>query len=187
MMRENNTSTDAKSETAKSGGWRSVWITMAITAVITLVLTVLSGFTGGFAAYSQASGEKASTVRVTIPIIIHLATVVPCLFIGGILLLRKKGDRPHKLMGRAYAVLMVVTAITSFWIGRPGTGIAGSGYSFIHAFSVLTLISIPWAVYAARTGNIDSHQGTMRGLYVGLIVAGLFTLLPGRLLGNLVF
>ncbi|MGB7373247.1 DUF2306 domain-containing protein [Pontixanthobacter sp.] len=158
-----------------------------ITVIITLLLTVLSGFTGGFAAYSQADGETADNIAVTIPIVIHLATVLPSLVIGGMLLARKKGDRLHKVLGRTYAVLMVVTAITSFWIGRPGTGIAGSGYSFIHAFAVLTLISIPWAVHAARTGNVASHEATMRGLYVGLVIAGLFALLPGRLLANLVF
>ena len=170
-----------------SGGWRYAMISVVITTVITLMLTGLSAISGGFASYSQVNAETAATGRVSIPIIIHLSTVLPCLVIGGFLLARKKGDMMHKLMGRIYAVLMLITATASFWIGRPGTGIAGSGYSFIHAFSVLTLVSIPWAVYAARTGNITSHEATMRGLYIGLIVAGLFTLIPGRLLGNLAF
>ncbi|NMW32941.1 DUF2306 domain-containing protein [Altererythrobacter sp. RZ02] len=172
---------------AKPSSWGYVLASVAITAVITAILSVLSATTGGFAAYSQASGESAATVSLTVPIAIHLSTVLPCLVIGGVLLVRKKGDLLHKWLGRIYAVLMVITAIASFWIGRPGTGIAGSGYSFIHFFSVLTLVSIPWAVYAARTGRIASHQGTMRGLYIGLIVAGLFTLIPGRFLGNLLF
>lgn len=176
-----------RSSKTKPLGWGYVLTSIAVTAMITVILTVLSATTGGFAAYSQADGESAATVSLTVPIAIHLSTVLPCLVIGGVLLARKKGDMLHKWLGRIYAALMLITAIASFWIGRPGTGIAGSGYSFIHAFSVLTLVSIPWAVYAARTGNIASHQATMRGLYIGLIVAGLFTFIPGRFLGNLLF
>lgn len=163
-------------------------ITALITVTITIAFMVLSALTGGYGAYSQVEGDTAQTARVTLPIILHLSTVLPSLAIGGILLARrKKGDALHKILGRLYAMLMVTTAIVSFWIGRPGTGIAGSGFSFIHIFSVVTLFSIPWAVCAVRRGNIASHEATMRGLYVGLIIAGLFTLIPGRLLGNLVF
>ena len=167
--------------------WRMIAITAGITAAITAAMMALSSATGGFASNQLAEEAQVATSRWTVPIVLHLATVVPALVLGGIMLARRKGDRPHRLMGRAYAALMVATALSSFWIGRPGTGIAGSGYSFIHIFSVWTLICIPWAIHTARTGNIQSHKGIMTGLYVGLVVAGLFTMIPGRLLGDLVF
>ena len=43
------------------------------------------------------------------------------------------------------------------------------------------------AVLAARRGQIARHRGMMTGLYVGLLIAGAFTLIPGRLLHSLVF
>ncbi|MEM6267725.1 MAG: hypothetical protein AAF707_09385, partial [Pseudomonadota bacterium] len=77
--------------------------------------------------------------------------------------------------------------ISSVFIRTPGAGIAGTGFSFIHIFTVWTLINIPLGVWAVRTGRIRMHRGMMSGLYVGLLIAGAFTFIPGRLLGNLVF
>lgn len=159
----------------------------AVTAAITAGLTVLSASTGGFAAYSQTDSGNAVDSRWTWPIVVHLFTALPSLVLGAFILWRKKGGALHRILGRTYSMLMLATAVTSFWIGRPGTGIAGSGYSFIHIFSVWTLFCVPWAVWAARKGNIAKHQSIMRGLYIGLCIAGAFTLIPGRLLGDLVF
>jgi uncharacterized membrane protein len=40
-------------------------------------------------------------------------------------------------------------------------------------------------IYTARTGRIEKHKRIVKGLYFGaLIIAGLFTLLPNRLLGH---
>ena len=41
---------------------------------------------------------------------IHLATVVPCFFMGTLLLIIKKGTKIHKNIGRVYMVLMMITA-----------------------------------------------------------------------------
>jgi uncharacterized membrane protein len=57
--------------------------------------------------------------------------------------------------------------------------------SWIHVFTVVTLVSLPLGVYRARTHNVKAHRGTMIGVFTGgLLIAGLFTLIPGRLLGN---
>jgi len=154
---------------------------------ITIGVMALSTKTGGNVSYDPVDAQRIDGARLTWPILIHLFTALPALAIGAFVLWRKKGDYRHRILGRTYAVLMMVTAIASFWIGRPGTGIGGSGYSFIHAFAVVTLFSIPLGVWTARHGMIDHHQRIMRSVYVGLIVAGAFTLIPGRLLGNLIF
>ena len=39
-----------------------------------------------------------------------------------------------------------------------------------------------------RRGNVDGHRKAMKGMYIGgCVVAGLFTLLPGRFLGSLLW
>jgi uncharacterized membrane protein len=113
---------------------------------------------------------------------IHVGTVIPALFLGAPVLMMKKGTRLHKLLGRIWASLMMITAISSFGLN----GITG-GLSPIHIFSVVTVVSIPWAVYNARIGNIAVHQRAMTGPYIGLLIAGLFSFMPGRLMGELAF
>ncbi|MDT0575750.1 DUF2306 domain-containing protein [Croceicoccus sp. F390] len=162
----------------------SLAVTAAITILITVIMTVLSIFFGGFG----STDAMASEVRgFSLPIIIHLTTAVPALLVGPVVLWRRKGNNLHRWLGRAWIGLMLVTAIASAFIHSPGAGIAGTGYSFIHIFTIWTLTNVPLGVWFARSGRIEAHRSAMAGLYVGLVIAGLATLTPGRLLGNLVF
>jgi len=113
---------------------------------------------------------------------IHLATVLPALPLGLWILLRPKGDAPHRLAGRIWAVLMLITAIDTLLIRN-----LSDGLSPIHIFSFVTIYSIPRGIWLARTGRIDQHRRAMIGPYVGLVAAGLFALAPGRTLGQLLF
>jgi uncharacterized membrane protein len=61
-------------------------------------------------------------------------------------------------------------------------------FGFIHAFSFLTLYSVPAAYFAIRRGNIKVHRANMIGLYLGgILVAGAFALSPGRMLHEWLF
>ena len=113
---------------------------------------------------------------------IHLATVVPAVPLGAWVLWGPKGTRGHKAAGRIWALMMVVTAIDSFWL-RSLTG----GIGPIHIFSILTLYSIPVSIWNARRGNIEAHRRAMVGVYAGLFIAGGFTMIPGRYLSTLFF
>jgi uncharacterized membrane protein len=95
---------------------------------------------------------------------------------------RRKGDLAHKIGGRVWAAMMVVTAIDSFWI-RTVTGTI----SPIHIFSLIVLVQLPRAIRFARIGDIDRHLKLMRGIYIGLIAAGFFAMAPGRTLWTLAF
>lgn len=112
---------------------------------------------------------------------IHLVTAVGALVFGGIMLFMRKGTRLHKAMGRLWVVLMIVTALVSFGIQKHGH------FSSIHVLSVVTLLTVTASVFAAMHGRIHAHQRGMRGAYIGLAVAGMFTLLPGRRLGDLLW
>jgi uncharacterized membrane protein len=115
-------------------------------------------------------------------VMIHLLTVIPALPLGAYVIFSKKGDATHRLLGKIWAMLMLVTSIDSFWI-REVTGHLGP----IHIFSVVTLISLPMGIYAIRKGNVEGHRRAMRGTFIGLCAAGLFAMMPGRMLGNLIF
>jgi uncharacterized membrane protein len=61
-------------------------------------------------------------------------------------------------------------------------------WSPIHLLAILTLVLLPIAVLAARRHNVKSHRGHMIGLFTGaLLVAGLFTFYPGRIMYQVVF
>ena len=114
---------------------------------------------------------------------IHLGTVVPALPLGAWLLWRpRKGDAAHRIGGRIWVALMIVTAIDSFWI-RTITG----GVGPIHIFSMVTIVQLPRAIWFAKTGQIDRHMTIMRGVFFGLIAAGFFAMAPGRTLWGLLF
>lgn len=119
---------------------------------------------------------------------LHLATVVPCFFIGGWILARPKGTPVHRLAGRVYAVLMLVTAlITLAMPAEVGPRIAGH-LGWVHLFSLLVLVSIPLAVRGARRGSIRTHRNHMLGVYFGgIMIAGSFAFMPGRLLHGWLF
>lgn len=118
----------------------------------------------------------------------HLVTVVPCFFIGAWLLLRRKGTTVHKRLGRVYAVLILFTAVVTLPMpAEVGPRVLGH-FGFIHLFSVLVLVSVPAAIYSIRRGKVRAHRAHMVGVFVGgILIAGTFALMPGRLLHTWLF
>jgi uncharacterized membrane protein len=54
--------------------------------------------------------------------------------------------------------------------------------------AIFTLIMLPVAVLAAHRHEVAWHRRAMIGLFVGaLLIAGLFTLVPGRIMHAVVF
>jgi uncharacterized membrane protein len=122
---------------------------------------------------------KASTA-----IKIHVAAALVAFTLGLAMFALPKGKGLHKPMGWVWVVLMVTTALSSFFI----TGLMGDSYSPIHMLSGWTLIALPLALLAARRRQIANHRKGMEGLFMGgIFIAGLFTFLPGRLLWNVFF
>lgn len=96
-----------------------------------------------------------------------------------------KGGRRHRWLGRAWVGLLALVALTSFGIH----GIRQFGpFSWIHGLSVFTLGMLAIGVGLARAGRIAAHRWTMIGLFAGaLVITGLFTLVPGRLMHAVLF
>lgn len=116
------------------------------------------------------------------PIIIaHIAAAAGALVFGAITLTMRKGTPRHKLFGRIWVILMAATALVSFGIRANGT------FSWIHLLSVWTLVALAASLYAIIRGNVKAHRHGMISAYVGLGIAGAFTLLPGRRLGALLW
>ncbi len=114
----------------------------------------------------------------------HVLAALAAFGLGLVLLLNRKGSSFHKAMGWTWVGLMAMTAGTSLFI----TGLNGDSYSLIHGLTAFTLVMLPLGVMAARRKDITRHRRTMTGLFLGaLLVAGVFTFVPGRLMWSLFF
>lgn len=112
-------------------------------------------------------------------IVTHALLAATAVALGAGLLRGRKGHLPHRIAGWIWVVCMAGVAGISFAIQGP------KGYSWIHGLSVFTLFALVLGVWFARTHRVKAHRRQMIGLYIGaLAITGLFTLLPGRLIGK---
>jgi len=108
---------------------------------------------------------------------LHVAAALGALVIGSALLLGVKGRAFHKAAGWTWVVCMMTVAIGSFWIRTTGH------LSYIHILSGGVAITVPLAIVAVKRGDLKSHRaGMTRNFLGGLIIAGAFTVVPGRLM-----
>ena len=115
-------------------------------------------------------------------VMIHVAAVIPAVPLGGYLLVSRKGTKLHKRLGKLWLVLMVVTAISIIFIR------GGTDFSWIHIFVPITLLGAYNAVTSIRAGDVQAHKKHLIGMYMGaLMIPGIFSFLPGRFMGALLF
>jgi uncharacterized membrane protein len=116
-------------------------------------------------------------------VIVHTFAATAALLLGAAVLFLRKGTTLHKALGRVWAVTMMLVAALSLEI----TGLNPGHFSAIHILSVVTLVNIPYAIWMRRRGNIAAHAWAMSSNYLGLLIAGAFTLVPGRIMHAVVF
>ncbi len=121
-------------------------------------------------------------------IAVHASAAIAATVIGPFALWARLGlrQRPrlHRALGYAWVTLMIVTAVSAIFI-RNGSLALVAGFSPIHLLIPLVLFGLFGAFWFLFRGNVNAHRKTMVRLYVGsCVIAGIFTLLPGRLLGH---
>lgn len=98
---------------------------------------------------------------------------------------RVKGTATHRIIGYTWVGLMLFVAVSSFWIHDLRQF---GNFSLIHLLSIYTLAMLPLGIYYARRHRVSGHRKTMLGLFLGaLVIAGAFTLVPGRIMSKVVF
>ena len=119
------------------------------------------------------------------PIPLHAIAAMIAIILGGIQLYMKKGGTIHKLLGRAWVGLMLIVSVSSFFIHKINFwGV----YSPIHLLSLWTIFTLGLAIYFVWVGNIKRHKQSMIAIYgFALILTGFFTLMPGRVMHQIVF
>jgi uncharacterized membrane protein len=116
---------------------------------------------------------------------IHAFAAMAAFVLGIVQFAAPKGTLPHRTLGWIWVILMATVAVSSFWIHQ--IRLVGP-WSPIHLLSIFTLITLPLAVWRARRHDVADHRRIMILLFSGaLVIAGLFTLLPGRIMHAVVF
>lgn len=121
------------------------------------------------------------------PLIIqfHLATALPALLLGPVVIWGRLARRWHKRLGYAWVGSMALLAGSGLFIPSQGLAVIGP-LGPIHLLSLMTFWGIGRGVWFARRGRVQAHQQVMRSVWFwALGIAGLFTLAPGRLLNEL--
>ena len=114
----------------------------------------------------------------------HLVTVMTALALTPVMLLRRRGDQMHRVLGRIWVAAMFLTAAESFLVRSSNQG----HFSFIHLISAYVVIVTPLLWWSARNHQIAAHRRHVRGMVTGaLLIAGFFTLPFGRMLGRWLF
>jgi uncharacterized membrane protein len=116
---------------------------------------------------------------------LHAFAAMAAFALGLVQFAAPKGTLPHRTIGWIWVVLMAMVAASSFWIHQ--IRLVGP-FSPIHLLSIFTLVMLPLAVWRAHTHRVTDHRRAMILLFTGaLVVAGLFTLVPGRIMHRVIF
>jgi uncharacterized membrane protein len=131
-------------------------------------------------------------LQASLPIRIHAFTIIPAFLIGCWMLWgSRKGSPAHRVAGGLYVALMLVSVISAVFIEAailPLVQLGALTLGPIHLLVIYTLLGIAQAVRALRCGDYSRHGAAMRGVFFGgLLIAGAFTLLPGRIMHRMIF
>jgi uncharacterized membrane protein len=116
---------------------------------------------------------------------LHAFAAMAAFVLGIVQFAAPKGTLPHRTVGWIWVGLMISVALSSFWIHQ--LRLVGP-WSPIHLLSIFTLVTVPLGVWRAHRHNVADHRRIMTMIFSGaLVIAGLFTLLPGRIMHAVVF
>ena len=116
---------------------------------------------------------------------LHAFAAMAAFVLGLVQFAAPKGTLPQRTIGFVWVALLATIAISSFWIHSIRLWWP---FSPIHLISIFMLIILPLAVLAAHRHDVRSHKRKMIGIFLGgLVIAGLFTFAPGRIMHAVLF
>ena len=182
MSAEQRNEAVAQAPKGRGGGWLvSILFFAAMAAILAFTPGALN--LAGFANIAFKAPDFAPLFAMPLLVQFHVATVALALVIGPIQFVLPKGGPWHRILGWTWVAAMGSTAIATLFIRDMRDG----AFSGIHLFSLMALIGLPLAVLSARAGRRDGHARAMIGLYIGLVIAGLAAIAPGRLIWDMFF
>jgi uncharacterized membrane protein len=134
---------------------------------------------------------------------IHVAAATAAVVLGAVQFVAPKGLLPHRAIGWTWVSLMVVMVISALLnqdflqfgpfspklcCGPDGSCLRGYVCAGTHIWTVSCLLALPYAVQHARLHHVQHHRNAMLFLFFGmLILTGIFTFVPKRIMHAIVF
>ncbi len=116
---------------------------------------------------------------------LHAFAAMTAFLLGVVQLAAPKGTLPHRALGWVWIFLMASVALSSFWIHQ--IRLVGP-WSPIHLLSIFTLVVLPIGAWMAHRHRVADHRRIMILIFSGaLVIAGLFTFVPGRIMHTVLF
>ena len=116
---------------------------------------------------------------------LHAYAAMTAFVLGVVQLAAPKGTLPHRTVGWIWVALMAVVSISAFFIHQIRLW---GDWSPIHLLAIFTLVMLPLAVRHAHRHQVGKHRNAMISIFLGaLVIAGLFTFVPGRIMHAVVF
>ena len=127
----------------------------------------------------------APLLQASLVIQVHAVAAMAAFVLGIVQLSAPKGTVPHRLLGWIWGAIMVVVSVSAFFVHEIRLW---GPWSPIHLLAVFTLVMLPLGVWRARRHEVQHHRWTMIGTFTGgLVVAGVFTFVPGRIMHAVAF
>jgi uncharacterized membrane protein len=110
---------------------------------------------------------------------LHAVAAMAAFALGLLQFAAPKGTMPHRTVGWIWVVLMTIVGVSAFFIHEIRLW---GPWSPIHLLAIY-LAMLPFAVLHARRHRTPNHRWAMITIFVGgLVIAGAFTLMPGRIM-----
>ncbi len=122
----------------------------------------------------------------------HAYAAVAAFLLGVVQLAAPKGTLPHKTIGVVWLILMTAIAVSSIFVRPslyPGLPLV-KWFSWIHLFTVMTVFGIVSGTMLLLKGgpSLKNHARPFISIFIGgLIVAGAFAFMPGRIMHQVAF
>ncbi|MEL6475042.1 MAG: hypothetical protein AAFQ21_13250 [Pseudomonadota bacterium] len=116
---------------------------------------------------------------------VHASAAMAALLFGLSIFVLPKGRLPHRTLGVACAVLLLITAGTAAFIINPALGT----YSWIHGFIPLTLLGLFGLAMGLSRKNFKRHRDSGRALIFGALLTPFIfaVVIDGRLMNTVFF
>ena len=130
-------------------------------------------------------------------IYVHAFFALAAIPVGLYIFFKKKGTKQHRFIGRVWVSFLFIVSFTALFITSPMTDSVFNPrfYSWIHLLIPFTAGNLIYSVLSIRKfkktkleKHKNAHIRSMVGVYFGaLLVAGAFTLMPGRMFHEIIF
>jgi uncharacterized membrane protein len=158
---------------------------IAFAFTLFVIVPGIAWMAGGFDDWSRVSWRPGLDLAVfaSAPLAtrIHAIVILVLVVAGWIMLTLPKGDRRHRTLGWIWVGGMAAMGATSLTVPHGDSWVA----AYIGGGSALALLA--YGIYAVKTRRLRNHGRTMAMLMIALVLMTLLSLMPGRLLHDVVF